>query len=186
MALPPAAPREPVHRRAVDCRGYRREDGLWDIEAHLVDTKSYGFPNRHRGTVRAGEPIHDMWLRVTVDTEFLIHDAEAATDASPFAPCPEVAPRFHRLRGLQIGPGWRRQVRQRLGGVEGCTHLVELLDVIATTAVQTLVKARGEEDPEPGGGRPRFLDSCHALACNGPVVREHWPEHYTGDDGTTD
>ena len=39
MPLSPAAPREHIHTRTVTCRGYRRKDGLWDIEGHLVDVK---------------------------------------------------------------------------------------------------------------------------------------------------
>ena len=40
---------------------------------------------------------------------------------------------------------------------------------------------------EPQGGeefapeeRPRFLGTCHALASDSPVVKERWPEFYTG------
>ena len=39
MPLSPAPPRQPVHDRRVRCQGYRRADGLWDIEGHLTDTK---------------------------------------------------------------------------------------------------------------------------------------------------
>ncbi len=34
---PPAASREHIHTRVVECRGYRRDDGLWDIEGHITD-----------------------------------------------------------------------------------------------------------------------------------------------------
>ena len=38
MPLSTSAPRQLMHNRAIECRGYQREDGLWDIEGHLVDT----------------------------------------------------------------------------------------------------------------------------------------------------
>lgn len=41
MPLSPPEPREHIHSRDIILRGYRREDGLWDIEAHLTDTKTY-------------------------------------------------------------------------------------------------------------------------------------------------
>ena len=41
MPLSTSAPRQLMHNRAIECRGYQREDGLWDIEGHLVDTKTY-------------------------------------------------------------------------------------------------------------------------------------------------
>lgn len=185
MPLSEPAPREALHTRTIVCQGFRRDDGLWDIEAHLTDAKTYAFPNAYRGDIAPGEPIHDMWLRVTVDSDLVIRAVEAATDASPFAVCPAIAPRFALLEGLTIGPGWTRRVRGLLGGVNGCTHLVELLRTMATVAYQTIWTARRgrNEDPKAAAARtrPAYLDRCHALRRDGPVVREHYPEWYTGD-----
>jgi len=187
MPLSPPAPREALHFRAIDCSGYRREDGLWDIEAHLVDTKSYVFSNAYRGNIALGEALHDMWLRLTIDDGLVVRAVEAVTDDAPFAVCPAITPRFERLVGLTIGPGWSRTLRQRLGGVNGCTHLVELLRPLATVALQTVWTARkpasGDAKPPPKRRlRPGYIDSCHALKADGEVVREHFPEWYNAPD----
>ena len=98
-------------------------------------------------------------------------------------------------------PSWRRAIRERLGGVEGCTHLVELLGPLATTAYQTIygekararreAEARGETAPSPDGtdsdaagkrSRPRLLNSCHAFSDTGPVVAKLFPDWYQGPD----
>ena len=42
MPLPARARRE-IHHRSIDMRAYAREDGLFDVEAHLVDTKPFDF-----------------------------------------------------------------------------------------------------------------------------------------------
>ena len=174
--------RKPIHYRSVQCRSYQREDSLWDIEGHLVDTKSYAFPNRERGEIAAGEPVHEMWLRLTVDDELRVHEVEATTDAGPFSICPAITDQFKKLRGLRIGRGWRRRVNELLGGVKGCTHLVELLGPVATTAFQTIypIKSRREKSAT-GGKKPPIIDSCHALASDSEVVKRHWPEFYNGD-----
>ncbi|MFO1069474.1 MAG: DUF2889 domain-containing protein [Geminicoccaceae bacterium] len=183
MPLPDVADRQPIHTRAVTCRGWRRADGLWDIEGHLTDTKAYGFPNADRGEIAAGEPIHEMWLRLTLDDDLLVHDVVAVTDAAPFAVCPAITPNFRRLVGLRIGRGWRRAIAERLGGVEGCTHLVELLGPVATTAYQTIYPIVAREKARTAGDRPpSHLDSCHALARDGAVVRREYPRWYTGPD----
>ena len=49
MPLTTPAGRRLMHTRSIECRGYEREDGLWDIEAHLVDTKTYTHLRRHGG-----------------------------------------------------------------------------------------------------------------------------------------
>ncbi len=181
MPLSASAPRKLSHHRTIHCRGYEREDGLWDIEGHLVDAKTFPVPFAHRnGMIQPGEPIHEMWVRFTIDLDFLIHDVEAVADSHPHRACGEVPPRFKRLKGLTIGPGWKKKVGELLGGTQGCTHLVELLGPLATTAYQTLYPFRKERDMAAGTYRPAVLDTCHALASDGEAVRMLWPEHYTG------
>jgi hypothetical protein len=183
MPLSTPAEREPIHIRRIECRGYRRKDGMWDIEGHLVDTKSYGFDNEWRGRVEAGEPVHDMWLRLTIDDEFKVQAVEAVTESSPFRVCPDITVGFAALKGLSIAKGWRRAVAERLGGVHGCTHLVELLGPLGTTAFQTIFPLREmhrRKSTAPRRAKPRAIDTCHALRSDGEVVKKHWPEFYTG------
>jgi len=179
----PSSDRQLIHHRRIDCKGYQREDGLWDIEGYLVDVKTYDIDNFDRGTVRAGEPVHDMWLRITLDEDFLIHEAEAVTDASPYYVCPAITENFRKLKGIQIKPGWRKAVNKLLGGTSGCTHLVELLNPLATAAFQSmyLIKAREIHSSHPDK-KPFLLDTCHAFARNSPVVKRQWPEYYKVED----
>ena len=85
MPLSEPAARKLAHTRVVTCRGYGREDGLWDIEGRIVDTKPYRFQNRDRGGwIEADEALHDMSIRLTVSLDLEVIDAEAVIDASPF------------------------------------------------------------------------------------------------------
>lgn len=189
MPLSKSAPRALSHSRDITLRGYEREDGLWDIEAHLIDTKSYSFPNEDRGGIGAGEPLHEMWVRLTIDIDLKVHDAEAVTDASPFTDCPSITPVFKQLIGMSIGPGWNRRIKEMMGGACGCTHLTELLGPMATTAYQTLVRARNEYSGSPNNEAkepPPYLNTCHMLSTDGPIVAKQWPQFYTGTDKETD
>ena len=176
--------REPIHTRAIECRSYRRSDGLWDIEGHLTDVKSYSFFNSFRGEVKPGEPIHDMWLRLTVDRHFVVQAVEAVTDKGPYEICPAILPSFQKLKGLKIGPGWNRKVREALGGPLGCAHLVDLLRPIATVAFHTVRWSesapanKGEEVTEESSRPP--LNTCHVWAADGEKVRKEFPDYYTG------
>ncbi len=181
MPLPEPAPRKHSHSRVVTFTGYEREDGLFDIEGHLVDTKTYSFSNVDRGTIEAGEPIHNMRLRLTVDEEMVIKEAMACIDDSPFNLCDTIAPAFQILEGMQIGPGWNKRTREKLGGIKGCTHLVEMLAPLATATYQTLypiLKRRRETQPEDERDKPSMIDGCHAMDSSGPLVKERWPEYY--------
>lgn len=54
------------HTRSVRFEGYARADGLWDIEAHLTDVKPEDYLLAP-GVRAAGSPVHEMWIRVTID-----------------------------------------------------------------------------------------------------------------------
>ena len=181
MALSKPAPRKLLHTRTIQCNGYEREDGLFDIEGHMTDVKAYSFGNnRFRGQVSAGEPIHDMWIRITIDDELTIHDAEAITATGPYERCPQINDNYRRLIGLRIGAGWRREIKKRLGGIQGCTHLTELIGPLATTAFQTTVSKRRQklEQQVEQNKRPMLLESCHAYARDSEVVKTYWPQFY--------
>ena len=180
MPLSPPLERRHIHTRMMEVLGYERTDGLYDIEARLTDAKTYGFANEHRGWVEPGEPIHDMRIRLTIDEELKVLTVEAATDAGPFTVCGAIAPDYARLQGAVIGPGWRTRIRQLFGGVSGCTHLTELLGVMATVAYQTLYARRQQRAERNPDERPAMLDTCHALAGDGEVVKRHWPRFYSG------
>lgn len=180
MPLSPPQPRKHIHTRAVTCCGYQRDDGLWDIEGEIVDTKTYSFANKDRVRIAAGEPIHHMRVRLTVDHDLVVRKAEATTEAGPFNMCGDIAPTYGALEGLAIAPGWRKEVLKRLGGVNGCTHITDLLiGPLAVTAYQTVVPARRHLRADAAAKkRPPLIDSCHALARTSPVIKRDWPEFY--------
>lgn len=183
MPLPAPAPRALKHTRTVECTGYEREDGLWDIEGHLVDTKTYVHTRRDGGNERLpGEPVHHMWLRLTVDLDLKIHDVVAVTDSGPYETCGNITVNFKKLAGVTIGPGWRKAIAERVGGVLGCTHLVELLGPLGTTAFQATGRAREAHNArKPATGKkPYQINSCHIYKEDAPAVLERWPEFYTG------
>ena len=193
MPLTTPAPREHLHTRSITYKGYKREDGLWDIEGHLIDTKSYVLNNAWRNHIEIGEPLHEMLVRVSIDDKFEIRDIEAVTDNSPFEICPNITPNYKSLIGVVMGAGWRRLIRQKVGGVAGCTHITELLFPMATVAIQTLLpfkgKAASEEQNKAGESarkRPFVLNTCHAWSTDSSVVKEHEPDFYTGPDTKTD
>jgi hypothetical protein len=181
--------RELLHRRDFAFEGYKRDDGHYDIEGRMTDRKSYAFPNDFRGDIQADEPLHDMRIRVTIDEEFKILDLIAETAAGPFEVCPAITPVFASLKGARIGRGWSALLKEKFGGVQGCTHHVELLRTLATVAFQTVYgeqqrRRRAQpatlpsESAAPKKKRPAFIDTCHALAADGEVVKQNWPDFY--------
>jgi hypothetical protein len=184
MPLPDCAARKLIHTRRIECKGYERDDGLWDIEANLIDTKTYAHSRRHGGQDRKpGEPVHNLWLRLTIDLDMVVHQVEACTDAGPYPICGDVTVNFKRLVGLKIGPGWRREIAARVGGIQGCTHLVELLGPLGTTAFQATGRARAARNAgKPVTKKPYQIGSCHVYAADSEAVKERWPQWAVAGD----
>jgi hypothetical protein len=177
MPLPiPEVERELTHTRRVRYEGYKRADGRWDIEAHLTDVKNHDFHLR-TGVRRAGQAVHDMWVRLTIDRGFNVLDAVACSDAVPYpGGCEAAAPQYRKLVGLNLTRGFRKRVQEVLGGTQGCTHITELLAGMPTAAIQTFA---GEMPEEPEGGkRPFQLDQCIALETSGETVKKWYPRWY--------
>ena len=181
MPLPvPDVERELTHTRLVRFEGFRRSDGLWDIEGHLLDTKSHDYALQ-TGVRRAGGPIHDMRLRLTVDAAYNVLDSIARSDAVPYpGGCEAYGDAYRALVGLNLLKGFRLRAMERLGGVRGCTHLTEMLAGFPTAAVQTFAGEQGEDRDD--GGKPFQIDQCHALASGSETVRKHYPKWHRTDD----
>lgn len=179
---PPSVAREPLHTRTITVESFAREDGLWDLEASLLDVKSYDFPIRNGQTHKAGDPVHLMHLRITIDSSFAIVDAVAVYDAAPYQDnCSSIADAYQKLVGLNLLKQFRQGVKERFGRSAGCTHMSELAQVLPTAAVQTMAgrrRSNGESEIYRTDKQPFHLDGCHALRLSGPVVEEFYPVWY--------
>lgn len=176
MPLPPAtAERTRKHTRTVSFEGFKRSDGLWDIEGRLVDVKDQDL-DLHGETRRRGEPIHDISVRVTIDGAMNVVDVAACADATPFmGACETILPDYRQIVGLNLLKGFLKSVKTLFGDTRGCAHLSELLMALPTAAFQTFA---GEAKHGEPGRKPFHLDRCHALSTDSEVVRRYYPRWY--------
>jgi hypothetical protein len=172
--------RELLHVRSIELNGFRREDGLYELEARLTDRKTYDSRRFPDAILPAGKPLHDMIVRMSFDEDLLIHEFTAAMEATPYDGCREAEPYFGALVGLRIEPGFLREANRRVAGVKGCTHVRELLQQMATTAYQTVVGVRLQKQnaQEAQATRPKLLDTCTGYRADGDWVRIRWPEFH--------
>ena len=180
MSLPPAAPqRQLKHRRQIDVQVYSRGNGLWEVDAVLTDTKTRDVPMA-TGLRPAGTPIHDMLLRLVVNERLDILEAGSDTRWMPYPGiCNKHGDVYGQLVGLNLLQSFHKAVRQKLGGVRGCTHITEMAQVLPTAVVQAfagdVIDTRGLADD---ASQPFQIDRCHALRSSGEVVRQFHPRWY--------
>jgi hypothetical protein len=179
MPLSSPVPRQLRHTRAITVEAYARDDGLWDLDARINDVKVRDIVLAS-GVREGGKPVHDLKLRVTIDRDFTIVDAEAASDSVPYPGfCDTIGAAYKKLIGLSLMKHFRLHLKDRLSGVLGCTHLTELAQVLPTAAIQAyandVFQARDGVDEDDSPDRPFQIDRCHALRADGPAVATFYP-----------
>ena len=193
MPLSPPVPRVLRHTRTIQVDAYARDDGLWDLDARISDVKTRDIMLAS-GMRAGGTPVHDLKLRVTINRELVIMDAEASSDSVPYPGyCDTIAPAYKRLIGLSLTNHFRLRLKDRLSGVLGCTHLTELSLILPTAAIQAYaneviktgagvdsIESDADFDADPGAARERpfQLDGCHALRIDGPAVATYYPRWF--------
>ena len=177
----PSSPRHLMHRRAIDVQVFAREDGHFEAEARIQDTKTREITVG--GDVRApGVPIHEMVLTLVIDRRLNILAAHSASPAVAYTGhCEEHGDAYQRLVGLNLMQGFRAEVKARLGGVLGCTHITELCTVLPTAVLQGFAGAvLDTHEGKDSSHQPYQIDRCHALRSDGEVVKTFYPRWYRG------
>ncbi len=179
MPLPNSpAGRRHLHTRTIKIDGYEREDGLFEIEGHLTDVKHFDVNAAHFSR-KAGDPVHDMKIRLTLDGEMNIVDAFAVTDGMPYIDeCNKITPDYRaKLKGQKIAAGFRVFLAGLFGKLKGCAHMTELLGSMAPAAIQAMY-GQGRAKVVDPDKKPFQLDGCHALDTRGQVVAKFYPRWY--------
>jgi hypothetical protein len=182
-----------MHNRRVECEGYRRTDGLWEIEGRIVDTKPFAVDEPYRGHRPAGSDVHNIAIRLTIGEDFVVRDIEVLMPEVPYPTCSGAIPNYRKLIGARIGAGWRKAVNAVVGSTSGCTHARELLFPMATVAFQTLYgwedataspeekarraarEAADRKDQGADPDQPQFLNGCYSWSSEREVVARLYP-----------
>ena len=177
----PVSRRALRHTRAITVEAYARDDGLWDLDARITDIKVKDV-TLASGPRPAGLPLHDLALRITIDRELTIVAVDAASDAVPYPGfCDTIAPAYQQLVGLNLMKNFRHELKRRVAGVAGCTHLTELAQILPTAAVQAFAgdvwstSDAASADADSTQVQPFQLDKCHALRTDGGAVARFYP-----------
>jgi hypothetical protein len=181
MPLPAPQPRQEQHCRTAIYRGYKRDDGLWDIEAQMSDVKTIEVQLLSGRKLPPGEPMHEMQIRLTVGDDMVIREIASNIDRSPFTECRGATDPMQKMVGARLGAGWRQAIDRALGAHRGCTHLRETLFNMATVGFQLIPTMKTPRDAQGkplhlSDKPPHFLGRCFAYDFDGPVVARLFPE----------
>lgn len=166
---------EKLHTRNVEVTIYDCAGQGIIVEGFLKDTRTHDTPVIPRETYLNGV-VHHMGIRLLVNSSnLLIEDVDVDLIALPREFCREAIECLVPIKGLTITRGFMAKVKIIAGGNKGCTHLIELLQVMAQTTVQGIAAYRALK---PSGSVThnikdifnRVFNTCVCWRENGPFV----------------
>ncbi len=133
---------------------------------------------------RGDDIIHNLVVEGTLSLpDLVIQSINAHAIEQPFESCAASVVPMESLVGVRIGPGFRTEVLERIGGVKGCSHFLSLvLDLAALHTLTTYLQMEVEA-PRSGIGaddgrwmavglrvEPRLVNACVGLTSESPVI----------------
>lgn len=164
-----------VHTREIYTSIYEGASDSIIVEGMLRDERlveSY----RHTGDRHSPETVHHMLIRMELRLpQLIIEDIEVEMPTIPHSTCIETRESLAAIKGLPIVSGFTTKARTRLGGTQGCCHLLALLMAMASAAVQGAWSKMSQEPFDPAtmpGALKRVVNTCRVWREDGPLVQE--------------
>jgi hypothetical protein len=167
---------EKIHSRNIGVTTYDYDGQRIIVEGFLKDDRF------QESFIMTGEKlpsgaIHHMTIRLLVNcSNLLIEDLDVDLISIPREACRETIGCLAPIKGLTITKGFTAKIKKLAGGKKGCTHLVELLLVMAPAAIQgyAAYQSRKPEVPDPDRAKMflQFLvNTCSAWSEDGLLVQ---------------
>jgi len=131
----------PLHTRALSISVARESDSLWIARGDVIDLRKNGFvPSSY--DIQPTGIIHSMSIELAFDPETLRIERVAvdqpfvaieASDATEGECCRDPAPRLLDFEGDVLDAGFTKRLSTHFGGALGCSHLLSLFQLMAST-----------------------------------------------------
>jgi hypothetical protein len=92
--------------------------------------------NQLRLVTTLQDMYHDIRLTLLIDkTHYIIREAFVEMERIPHPNCHQIKEKVMSMAGVQVGPGFTRQVLARFKGENGCPNLANLIFITAPLAI---------------------------------------------------
>lgn len=159
---------EKIHKRDIIIDSYEAGPDMMVFTATLQEKRLADYYLSTGEKQPAGD-LHHMTVRLLVRVpDMLIEDIEAEMHTVPRDECHDILSAFQAVKGMSIQQGFTGKLKEKLGGVKGCTHMLHLLTTLAPAAMQGMWAGRSRQR-STGLNLRRLLsmkkiliDSCYA------------------------
>jgi hypothetical protein len=167
-----------LHTRNIEVSAYDYDGQRIIVEGCLKDER---FQKSHVITGETFPPgvIHHMCIRLLINcSNLMIEDVDVDLISVPRELCREAIECLAPVKGLTITKGFTSKVKKIAGDNKGCTHLVELLLVMAPAVIQGFAAYQSQKPSDFDSDHAKMVlkylvNTCHAWREDGPVVEMH-------------
>jgi len=167
-----------IHERNLSIRTTEIGENMICIEGNLTDERLCpAFQYSKRQLVDKGV-YHHIQVKMTLSLPKLtIESIRAQMPTVPIEHCREIERVVTQLVGIQLARGFSRKVRERIGGVNGCVHMTQLLLAMSAASVQGSYayynRVRNNGKPmKPEYDESLLVNSCHVWRESGPFAHQ--------------
>ena len=165
-----------IHTRLIDIATYSGASDSIIVEGILRDERLLD-TYRPTGEIYPPGTIHHMIIRIEVKgPQLVIEDIEVEMPTIPHDACIKTLESLEPIKGMPIISGFTAKVKDLVGGVKGCCHLLSLLTAMAPAAVQGAWSAMAREPIDPEVYMPmalgRVKNTCWVWREDGPLMQE--------------
>ncbi len=165
----------PLHARSLEVGVAEGEGGRWQAWAALLDLRKSGFVPVG-GDLQSSGVIHHMRLAARLDPRSrVLEEIRASQPTVAFEPsqlsrgesCRDPAGNLEALRGTRLDAEHARRLNQAIGGPRGCSHVLTLARLLASTLARALAVEAAAGGPGGRGRRPGERILHRSLALDG-------------------
>jgi hypothetical protein len=146
----------PLHTRSLTVAVWRASASIWHARGDIIDLRKNGFvPSSY--DLQPSGVIHMMSIDLDFDPETLaIESIEVAQPFVAIEPsettrgecCRDPAPRLLELTGERLDADFAKKLGLQFGGALGCSHLLTLFQLMASTVPRAVELERAREARE--------------------------------------
>ena len=165
--------KDKIHNRTITVNTYKADDACIIVEGQLKDDKLIE-TNHYNGSIRPAKIIHNLIIRLLIDSRLTIKDVEVEMPETPHEECPDTKTSLQQIVGMRISRGFSVKVKDLFTQGTGCSHLIELILAMAPTAVQgfwTAISSKPLPDNLRETMKLMLIDTCWVWRSDGPAIK---------------
>lgn len=161
-----------LHTRQTRTDCWLTDDGFYKAIGIIDDDKGISMTTYSGKPVEPGGDLHTMRATLILNKTLIIQSAVIEMIDIPGDECKSACAKPEDLIGLSISRGYNKGLKERIGGIKGCSHVFALLQQMGPAIVQAVYSDATNDKHNSQDNWEPLIDTCFTWRDNGPVVMD--------------